>query len=81
MTVEDLPEANRVGDPPTDALVDELLDSGQIPHVNDLSVTRVNPFDEVIGAAGKAFNAVLRQATTHDQDDRPQIHEELTDGR
>ena len=34
MTVEDLPEANRVGDPPADVLVAELLDSDHIP--NDL---------------------------------------------
>ncbi|WNM30771.1 hypothetical protein RKE30_10275 [Streptomyces sp. Li-HN-5-11] len=45
------------------------------------TVTRVNPFDEFIGAADKAFHAVLRHATTHTQDDHPQIHEELTDER
>ncbi|MEU0895594.1 hypothetical protein [Streptomyces massasporeus] len=46
-----------------------------------LTVIGVNSFDEAMGVAGKAFNAVLRYASTHDQDDHPQIHEELTDGR
>ncbi|WNM30772.1 hypothetical protein RKE30_10280 [Streptomyces sp. Li-HN-5-11] len=36
MIVDDLPEADGVGDPPADVLVAELLDSGQIPHVDDL---------------------------------------------
>ncbi|MCD9875894.1 hypothetical protein [Streptomyces guryensis] len=34
MTVDHLPEATRFGDPPADVLVAELLDSGQISHVN-----------------------------------------------
>ncbi|MGW1752098.1 hypothetical protein ACWCRD_42100 [Streptomyces sp. NPDC002092] len=35
MTVDHLPEATRFGDPPADVRVAELLDSGQISHVND----------------------------------------------
>ncbi|NUR03585.1 MAG: hypothetical protein HOY79_45885 [Streptomyces sp.] len=35
MTVDHLPEATRSGDPPADVRVAELLDSGQISHVND----------------------------------------------
>ncbi|MDX3639060.1 hypothetical protein P1P70_06340 [Streptomyces sp. MB09-02B] len=36
MTFEDLPEANRAGDPSAGAPVTELLDSGRIPHVNGI---------------------------------------------
>lgn len=41
----------------------------------------VNPYKEVLGAASKAFNGVQRYAITHDQDDQPQMHQELHDNR
>lgn len=41
----------------------------------------VNPYKEILGIASKAFNAVERYALTHDQDDQPQMHQELEDGR
>ncbi|MCB5908309.1 oxygenase MpaB family protein [Streptomyces pinistramenti] len=44
-------------------------------------VAGVNPFEEVIGMANKAFNAVEHYALTHDQDNQPQMHAELHDGR
>ncbi|MGW0392990.1 oxygenase MpaB family protein [Streptomyces sp. NPDC003042] len=41
----------------------------------------VNPYKEVLGVASKAFNAVERYALTHDEDDQPQMHQELDDNR
>ncbi|MDI3388108.1 oxygenase MpaB family protein [Streptomyces sp. B-S-A8] len=41
----------------------------------------VNPYDDVIGIASKAYNEVQRYALTHDQDDQPQMHQELHDNR
>ncbi len=41
----------------------------------------VNPYKDILGIASKAFNAVERFALTHDQDDQPQMHEELHDNR
>ncbi|MFJ2815364.1 oxygenase MpaB family protein [Streptomyces sp. NPDC087294] len=44
-------------------------------------VVGVNPYEEVIGVASKAFNDVERYALTHDEDDQPQMHQELNDNR
>ncbi|MFD8981924.1 oxygenase MpaB family protein [Streptomyces sp. NPDC059564] len=41
----------------------------------------VNPYKDVIGIASKAFNEVQKFALTHDQDDQPQMHQELHDDR
>ncbi|MFF9351873.1 oxygenase MpaB family protein [Streptomyces sp. NPDC014734] len=41
----------------------------------------VNPYKEVLGVASKAFSEVQRYAVTHDQDDQPQMHQELHDNR
>ncbi|MET7429751.1 MULTISPECIES: oxygenase MpaB family protein [Streptomyces] len=41
----------------------------------------VNPHDEILGVASKAFNQVELYALTHDQDDQPQMHQELHDNR
>ncbi|MFF4368196.1 oxygenase MpaB family protein [Streptomyces sp. NPDC001594] len=41
----------------------------------------VNPYKEIIGVASKAFNEVQKYALTHDQDDQPQMHQELHDNR
>lgn len=43
--------------------------------------TGVNPYKEIIGIASKGFNEVQKFALTHDQDDQPQMHQELHDGR
>ncbi|MCC2273855.1 DUF2236 domain-containing protein [Streptomyces sp. ET3-23] len=43
--------------------------------------TGVNPYKEIIGIASKAYNEVERYALTHDQDDQPQMHQELGDDR
>ncbi|MFD7923862.1 oxygenase MpaB family protein [Streptomyces sp. NPDC059740] len=40
-----------------------------------------NPYDEPIGVASKAFNEIEKYALTHDQDDQPQMHQELHDDR
>ncbi|MFJ5222866.1 hypothetical protein [Streptomyces sp. NPDC088400] len=45
------------------------------------NVVGVNPYKEVIGLASKAFNDVERHALTHDQDDQPQMHQELNYNR
>ncbi|MFI0914821.1 oxygenase MpaB family protein [Streptomyces abikoensis] len=44
-------------------------------------VTGVNPYKEIIGIASKAYNEIQRYALTHDQDDQPQMHQELGDNR
>lgn len=44
-------------------------------------VTGVNPYKEIVGIASKAYNEVERFALTHDQDDQPQMHQELGDNR
>lgn len=41
----------------------------------------VNPYEKILGEASKAFNAVERYALTHDQDDQPQMHQQLGDDR
>ncbi|MEV3988511.1 oxygenase MpaB family protein [Streptomyces sp. NPDC049837] len=41
----------------------------------------VNPYEKVVGIASKHFNDVARYALTHDQDDQPQMHQELDDDR
>ncbi|MFE0687667.1 oxygenase MpaB family protein [Streptomyces xiamenensis] len=41
----------------------------------------VNPYKETLGIASKAFNEVEKYALTHDQDDQPQMHQELDDNR
>ncbi|WP_241837986.1 oxygenase MpaB family protein [Streptomyces sp. CB03234] len=41
----------------------------------------VNPYKEILGVASKAFNEVEKYALTHDQDDQPQMHQELHDNR
>ncbi|MDQ8707967.1 oxygenase MpaB family protein [Streptomyces sp. LHD-70] len=43
--------------------------------------TGVNPYKEILGVASKAFNDVEHYALTHDQDDQPQMHQELGDNR
>ncbi|MGW8066664.1 oxygenase MpaB family protein [Streptomyces ziwulingensis] len=43
--------------------------------------TGVNPYKEILGTASAAFNQVERYALTHDQDDQPQMHQELHDNR
>lgn len=44
-------------------------------------VTGVNPYKEIVGIASKAFNEIQKFALTHDQDDQPQMHQELHDNR
>ncbi|WP_256255982.1 oxygenase MpaB family protein [Streptomyces sp. MUSC 14] len=44
-------------------------------------VVGVNPYDEILGVASKAFNQVELYALTHDKDDQPQMHQELHDNR
>ncbi|MFJ2111650.1 MULTISPECIES: oxygenase MpaB family protein [unclassified Streptomyces] len=44
-------------------------------------VVGVNPYKEVLGIASKAFNDVERHALTHNEDDQPQMHQELGDNR
>ncbi|MGW7312908.1 oxygenase MpaB family protein [Streptomyces sp. NPDC054854] len=41
----------------------------------------VNPYKEILGVASKAYNQVEKHALTHDQDDQPQMHQELDDNR
>ncbi|MGW0499834.1 oxygenase MpaB family protein [Streptomyces sp. NPDC003007] len=41
----------------------------------------VNPYDEVVGLAAKGYNQIVKYAITHDQDDQPQMHQELGDDR
>ncbi|WP_223837551.1 oxygenase MpaB family protein [Streptomyces venezuelae] len=41
----------------------------------------VNPYKEILGVASKAFNEVERFALTHNEDDQPQMHQELGDNR
>jgi hypothetical protein len=43
--------------------------------------TGVNPYEEVLGVASKGFNEIVKYAVTHDQDDQPQMHQELGDDR
>ncbi|MFD6874576.1 MULTISPECIES: oxygenase MpaB family protein [unclassified Streptomyces] len=43
--------------------------------------TGVNPYKEIVGIASKSFNEVQKFALTHDQDDQPQMHQELHDNR
>ncbi|MFJ5951155.1 oxygenase MpaB family protein [Streptomyces noursei] len=44
-------------------------------------VVGVNPYDEILGVASKAFNQVELYALTHDKDDQPQMHQDLHDDR
>ncbi|WP_437105261.1 oxygenase MpaB family protein [Streptomyces sp. enrichment culture] len=44
-------------------------------------VTGVNPYEEAVGIAAKGYNEIVRFAITHDQDDQPQMHQELGDNR
>ncbi|MFG2225087.1 oxygenase MpaB family protein [Streptomyces sp. NPDC048644] len=41
----------------------------------------VNPYKDLIGVASKAFNGAERYALTHEQDDQPQMHQDLHDNR
>jgi hypothetical protein len=41
----------------------------------------VNPYKEILGIASKGFNEIQKFALTHDQDDQPQMHQELHDNR
>ncbi|WP_345943932.1 oxygenase MpaB family protein [Streptomyces sp. SID3212] len=41
----------------------------------------VNPYKEVLGIASRGYNGVQKFALTHDQDNQPQMHEELHDNR
>ena len=41
----------------------------------------VNPYKDLLGVASKAFNEIEKYALTHDQDDQPQMHQELNDNR
>ncbi|MFJ6775554.1 oxygenase MpaB family protein [Kitasatospora sp. NPDC091257] len=43
--------------------------------------TGVNPYKDVLGMASKTFNEIQKFALTHDQDDQPQMHQELGDDR
>ncbi|MEU2655976.1 oxygenase MpaB family protein [Streptomyces sp. NPDC007325] len=43
--------------------------------------TGVNPYKEIVGIASKGYNEVQKFALTHDQDDQPQMHQELGDDR
>ncbi|MFD8998146.1 hypothetical protein [Streptomyces abikoensis] len=43
--------------------------------------TGVNPYKEIIGIAPKAYNEIQRYALTHDQDNQPQLDQELGDNR
>ncbi|MEU8975273.1 DUF2236 domain-containing protein, partial [Streptomyces monashensis] len=44
-------------------------------------VVGINPYDEILGVASKAFNQVELYALTHNKDDQPQMHQELHDNR
>ncbi|MFD7903901.1 oxygenase MpaB family protein [Kitasatospora sp. NPDC059747] len=44
-------------------------------------VTGVNPYKDILGAVSEAFSKVERYALTHDQDDQPQMHQDLHDNR
>ncbi|WP_308120313.1 oxygenase MpaB family protein [Streptomyces bambusae] len=44
-------------------------------------VTGVNPYKEIVGVASKGYNEIQKFALTHDQDDQPQMHQELHDNR
>lgn len=41
----------------------------------------VNPYKDILGIASKAFNEVENYALTHNEDDQPQMHQELHDDR
>ncbi|WP_327232603.1 DUF2236 domain-containing protein [Streptomyces sp. NBC_01317] len=41
----------------------------------------VNPYKEVLGIASRGYNGVQKFALTHDQDNQPQMHQELHDNR
>jgi len=41
----------------------------------------VNPYKDLLGVASKGFNEIEQYALTHDQDNQPQMHQELGDGR
>ncbi|MDQ0771848.1 hypothetical protein QF026_000314 [Streptomyces aurantiacus] len=41
----------------------------------------INPYKEVLGTASRHFNEIEKYAITHDQDNQPQMHQELNDGR
>ncbi|MGC0417336.1 oxygenase MpaB family protein [Embleya sp. AB8] len=41
----------------------------------------VNPYKDILGVASEAFNEIERYALTHDQDDQPQMHQDLHDNR
>ncbi|MFF8714571.1 oxygenase MpaB family protein [Streptomyces sp. NPDC015184] len=43
--------------------------------------TGVNPYKEILGVASSAFREMEHYAVTHDQDDQPQMHQELGDDR
>ncbi|MFJ3728275.1 hypothetical protein ACIPYQ_37695 [Streptomyces sp. NPDC090045] len=43
--------------------------------------TGVNPYKENVGIASKGFNEIQKFALTHEQDDQPQMHQELGDSR
>ncbi|MEU0271829.1 hypothetical protein [Streptomyces sp. NPDC006307] len=44
-------------------------------------VTGVNPYKDILGVASSAFREMEHYAVTHDQDDQPQMHQELDDNR
>ncbi|MFI5756668.1 oxygenase MpaB family protein [Streptomyces sp. NPDC051569] len=41
----------------------------------------VNPYKDILGIASKGYNEVQKFALTHDQDNQPQMHQELHDNR
>ncbi|WP_329439012.1 hypothetical protein OG906_00990 [Streptomyces sp. NBC_01426] len=41
----------------------------------------VNPYKGIVGIGSKSFNEIQKFALTHDQDDQPQMHQELYDNR
>ncbi|MEU7278455.1 oxygenase MpaB family protein [Streptomyces sp. NPDC045431] len=43
--------------------------------------TGVNPYKDILGIASGAYREMMRYAVTHDQDDQPQMHQELDDNR
>ncbi|MEU9719695.1 oxygenase MpaB family protein [Streptomyces sp. NPDC047976] len=43
--------------------------------------TGVNPYKEIVGVASKGFNEIQKFALTRNEDDQPQMHQELHDNR
>ncbi|MET9426598.1 hypothetical protein [Streptomyces sp. NPDC003036] len=44
-------------------------------------MTGVNPYKDILGVASSAFREMEHYAVTHDQNNQPQMHQELDDNR